>query len=267
MPAVSNPCVRFEDYRDRYQHIRMERRDGILQMRFHKDGGPFRMCALAHAECADAFYQVSADHENIIVILTGTGEVFCTQWDRDFQHDSGEALAKIHWEGRRILQNLLDIEALVISAINGPSFVHCFPVACDIVLCAEDTMFQDQHIKDIGVVVGDGANIVWQHLMGPTRGKYFLLTGELLPADEAKRLGVVNEILPRARVLPRAWELAQDLAKRPHTALRYSRLALNQQWRRLMLDDLAMSYGLQQLGATTTRDSHFGRRVFPDGKE
>jgi enoyl-CoA hydratase/carnithine racemase len=261
MPAVPNPCVGFDAYRDRYQHIRMERRDGILQMTFHKDGGPFRMCALAHAECADAFYQVSADHENRIVILTGTGDAFSTHWDRDFEHGSGEALAKIHWEGRKILENMLNIEALMISAINGPSFVHCFPVACDIVLAAENTVFQDQHIKDIGVVVGDGANIVWQYLLGPTRGKYFLLTGELLSVEEAKRLGVVNEILPRDKLLPRAWELAQDLARRPYTALRYSRLVLNQQWRRLMQDDMALSYGMQQLGAATTKDANFGRKV------
>jgi enoyl-CoA hydratase/carnithine racemase len=260
MAAVPNPCVQFDGYKDRYQHIRMERTDGILQMTFHKDGGPFRMCALAHAECCDAFYQVSADHENKIVILTGTGDVFCTHWDRDFDHSSGDALAKVHWEGRKILQNMLEVEALMISAINGPSFVHCFPLVTDIVLCAEHTVFQDQHISDIGVTVGDGANIVWQYVLGPTRGKYFLLTGEKIPADEAKRMGAVNEVLPRDKLLPRAWELARDLGRRPHTALRYSRLVLNQQWRRYMLDDLAFSYGMQQLGGATTRDPNFGRK-------
>jgi enoyl-CoA hydratase/carnithine racemase len=72
---------------------------------------------------------------------------------------------------------------------------------------------------------------------------------------------VVNEVLPRDRVLARAWELAGELAKRPHTALRYLRLVLNQQWRRLMQDDLALSYGMQQLGAATTRDANFGRKT------
>lgn len=251
--GTPNPIVNFESYRSKYQHVKLERRDGILQMTFHKDNGPFRMCALAHAELCDAFYQVSADHENKIVILTGTGDVFCTQWDRDFDHSTGDSVAKAHWEGRRILQNLLDVEAPIISAINGPSHVHCFPVVADITLCSENATFRDEHVCDIGVAVGDGANVVWPYLIGPTRGKYFLLLGQILTAAQALEYGAVNEVLPKAKLLPRAWELAEELAKRPHTALRYSRIILNHQYRKQMAEEVAMSYGLQNLGGRTTK--------------
>jgi enoyl-CoA hydratase/carnithine racemase len=259
--AVPNPLVTFDQYRTRYQHIRMDRDDGILQMTFHKEGGPFRLCALAHAELCDAFYQVSADHENRLVILTGTGDVFCAAWDRDFDHSSGDAIAKAHWEGRRLLQNLLDVEAPVIAAINGPSLVHCFPVVADITLCSENATFMDGHISEIGVAVGDGASTVWQYLMGPTRAKYFLLMGQTIDARQAVDYGVVNEVLPQARLLDRAWEIARELARRPQTALRYSRIILNHQYRRLMQEEIAMSYGLQYLGGATTRHPHFGRKV------
>lgn len=57
-----------------------------------------------------------------------------------------------------------------------------------------------------------------------------------------------------------------DLEAVPFRVIKRSRLALNQQWRRLMQDDLAMSNGLQQLGVATTRDPDFGRKVFPDEK-
>jgi len=261
--GVTNPTVRFDDYRDKYQHIGLERQDGILQMTFHKDGGPFRMCGLAHAELCDVFYQVSADHENKLVIMTGTGDAFCAAWDRDFDHGSGDAIAKVHWEGRRILQNLLDIEAPVIAAINGPSLVHCFPVVADVTLCSEDATFMDGHVSEIGVAVGDGANIVWQYLLGPNRAKYFLLMGQTIDAKQALDYGVVNEIVPKAQLLDRAWAIARELARRPQTALRYSRIILNQQYRRMMLDDIAMSYGLQNLGGATTRDPNWGRKTKP----
>jgi 1,4-dihydroxy-2-naphthoyl-CoA synthase len=69
---MRNPIISFDQYRSKYHHIDMQRQDGVLQMTFHKDRGPFRMCALAHAELCDAFDHVSADHDNKVVILTGT---------------------------------------------------------------------------------------------------------------------------------------------------------------------------------------------------
>jgi enoyl-CoA hydratase/carnithine racemase len=252
--------VEIEHYREKYQSVRVERTGGILQLTFHTDGGPFRMSGAAHRELADAFYNVSADHANKVVIMTGTGNAFCDGFDRGtYQLETAEDHARTHYEGRRLLQNLLDIEAVVLSAINGPSWVHCFPVVADICLCASHTTFRDGHVASGGVPVGDGANIVWQHLLGPTRGKYFLLLGQLLSAEEALRLGVVNEVLPQEQLLPRAWELAEILAAKPATTLRYSRLILNQQYRRLVLDDLAFSYGMQKLGSVTQAELPYGQ--------
>ena len=66
----------FGDYANKYRFIRMERRDGILQMTLHTDGGPLRWRLEAQAECARALSDVGADRDNRIVILTGTGEEF-----------------------------------------------------------------------------------------------------------------------------------------------------------------------------------------------
>jgi len=250
--SVFNPAVRFDDYREKYKHIKLERSNGIVQMTFHSQGGPFKMSGLAHAEAADAFYHVGADHENHVVIITGTGDTFCDNWERgSFDKSSAEAHARIHYEGRRLLQNLLDVESIVISAVNGPSIVHSFPMVADICLCSENASFQDNHVAKGGAPVGDGAHVIWQHLLGQTRGSYFLLTGRSLSAQEALQFGVANEVLPRDKLLPRAWELAEELNKRPATTLRYSRLILNQHYRKLMLEELPGSYALQKLGQAT----------------
>jgi enoyl-CoA hydratase/carnithine racemase len=261
--SVVNPVVKFTDYREKYKHIKLERRDGIVQLTMHTNGGPWKMSGLAHAELCDAFYQLGADHENRVVIMTGTGDTFCDNWERgSFDKSSAEGHAKIHYEGRRLLQNLLDVEAIVISAVNGPSIVHSFPVVADIVLASDTATFQDNHVAKGGVPCGDGANIIWQHLMGSTRGKYFLLLGQLLSAEQALAMGVVNEVLPRDKLLARAWQLAEELNQRPPTTLRYSRLLLNQHYRRMMLDELPGSYGLQKLHqathATKPLDSKWG---------
>src|SRR5262249_62103212 len=116
-----------------------------------------------------------------------------------------ERIDRIHWEGRPLLMNLLSIEVPVISAINGPAWRHSeIPLLCDIVLAAETARFQDSAHFTSEVVPGDGMHIVYPLLLGMNRGRYFLLTGQTLDAAEAMRLGLVAEVLPRDKLLPRA---------------------------------------------------------------
>ena len=65
-----------DQYADKYQNIRMERRQGILQMTFHTNGGPLQWGGVPHSEFPLAFAEVGSDPENRIVIMTGTGDAF-----------------------------------------------------------------------------------------------------------------------------------------------------------------------------------------------
>src|SRR5690348_14115481 len=75
---------KFEEYRDKYQYIRMDRRDGILQMTFHSKGKELLWGGRPHEEASYAFYEVARDRENKAVIITGTGNSFCADiiWGR-----------------------------------------------------------------------------------------------------------------------------------------------------------------------------------------
>jgi enoyl-CoA hydratase/carnithine racemase len=78
------------------------------------------------------------------------------------------------------------------------------------------------------------------------RGRYFLLTGQTLSAQEALSLGLVNEVLPQAQVLDRAWEHARLLAQKPTLLLRYTRLMFTEHLRKRMQD--LLGYGLAMEG-------------------
>lgn len=243
---------RFDSYKDKFSCLRMRREDGILEMRLHTDDGPLRWGLIPHGELPDAFAEVGRDRDNRVVILTGTGDDFsgirANVASRSLaQGITARAYDRVHWEGRALLMNLLNIECPVIAAINGPAWRHCeIPLLSDIVLASDTAQFQDSAHFMSGMLPGDGMHIVMPMLMGMNRGRYFLLTGQTLSAHEAQELGLVNEVLPADQVLARAWEHARLLAARPTLLLRYTRLMFTEHLRKRMQD--LLGYGLAMEG-------------------
>jgi enoyl-CoA hydratase/carnithine racemase len=246
----------FAEYSHKHPDIRMERRNGILQLTFHTEGKALKWAPRTHRGLGDAFEEIGRDVENKVIILTGTGDEFLTEinYPRGQQMTATE-WDSIYWEGKRLLTNLLNIEVPMIGAINGPATVHAeIPLLCDIVLASETAVFQDAPHFPNGGVPGDGVHVVWPLLLGLNRGRYFLLTGQKLNAQEAKALGVVNEVLPKDKLLPRAWELAEQLVQKPPLSLRYSRVVMTLHIKRLMEDMLGYGLALEGLGALARGD-------------
>jgi enoyl-CoA hydratase/carnithine racemase len=69
----------FESYREKYENVRMQRDDGILEVAFHTRGGPLAFNGYVHEALVHAFRDIGDDPDNHVVILTGTGDEFCTQ--------------------------------------------------------------------------------------------------------------------------------------------------------------------------------------------
>ena len=241
----------FEDYADKYQHVHLERRNGILQIRFHTGGGPLQWGPGPHAEFGACFADIGSDPDNRVIILTGTGDAFTAEFAPDgFGRISARQWGHMAADAKRLLMNLLDIEVPMIAAVNGPAIIHAeLAVLCDIVLASERACFQDAPHFPGGLVPGDGVHIVYPMLLGANRGRYFLLTGQSIGAQEALNLGLVGEVMQQDALVPRAWELAEQLAEKSDLVLRYTRVATTQYIKRLMQDLLGYGLALEGLGS------------------
>jgi enoyl-CoA hydratase/carnithine racemase len=232
------------DYQGAFERISFRREDGILEIVLHTDGGSFVFDEKTHHEFGAAFHAVADDPDNRVVILTGYGERFCA----DFDYASFQAARSIdperYWirirnDGMRMLTAFLDIQVPVISAINGPAVSHSeLPLLADVVLAADTAVFQDATHFIAGIPPGDGMHVVWTTLLGLNRGRYFLMTGQKLSAQEALQAGVVGEVLPREELLPRAWAIARQWAAHRPLNLIGTRAILTAAWKRKMADDL-----------------------------
>jgi enoyl-CoA hydratase/carnithine racemase len=244
--------ARIDSYREIFSNARLNRKpNGVLEVALHTDGGKLVFNGYTHEQFVNLFHAIGEDPENRVVILTGTGDAFMDAISPEgFDFFTPSGYDKILREGRKVLSNILDIEVPMITALNGPVLLHSeYALLTDIILATPETVFQDKPHFEFGIVPGDGMHIVWPEVIGSIRGRYFLLTRQVLDAETAKNWGVVNEIVPAARLLARAHEIADGIAALPPLTSRYTRMALTQRLRRVVEEGTAYGLALEGISA------------------
>jgi enoyl-CoA hydratase/carnithine racemase len=253
MGFVSRP--RFEDYREKYAtHFKLERRDGILQVQMHTAGGPVLYGLPIHNAWSQLWLDLGNDPDNEVLIFSGTGDKWIGGFDPQFAAQSLHEMPadafydQIYSDATKLLEAFIfNIDIPTIACINGPGLHTEFALLCDITLCAEHAELFDPHFQ-FHLVPGDGQGLTFQELMGLKRAAYYLYTSEKITAQLAKEMGLVNEVLPLDRLLPRAWEIAEKIMQKPRTIRRLTSAVLRRQWKRRLVQDLGFHIAHELLG-------------------
>lgn len=212
-----------------------------------------------HEDLEHLFARVSEDDEVDVVILTGAGRAFCAGGDVKGMADgsmipAGGRHAPLTWftgGPQRLIRNMLSVPQPMIAAVNGHAVGLGATLAlfCDVVLAADTAKIGDTHTK-VGLVAGDGGAVIWPLLVGVNRAKELLMTGDLLSAAEAERLGLVNHVYPTAEVMTEARALADRLAAMPLAAVRYTKQAVNKLLWERMVSTLDTSLAFEAISST-----------------
>lgn len=245
------------DY-SRYRWMRVEKDKGVAVVTMDRPDARNAMHPEMRTEMEQIWDDLSEDEEINAIVLTGAGKAFSAGGDvkamaNRFRTDEGfhHSVAGVG-RAQRLCQKILDVGPPIVAAINGDAMGLGATLAllCDITVMSETARIGDSHVK-VGLVAGDGGAVLWPILIGPHRAKDFLLRSRVIDGKEAAGMGLVNYAAPAEQVLARALEIAEDLARQPRWAVRWTKLSVNQAIKDQLNLVINTSHGLEMLSAQT----------------
>lgn len=241
-----------------YETLRLERNGSILTVRLdHPTSRVNAIDATMHDDLDRVFAELQAESTARAVVITGRPGAFSAGGDFAWFPALRDPLVReeVRRAGRRIVWNILDLQIPLVAAVGGPAagLGATLALLCDAAFMASDAVIGDPHVR-VGLVAGDGGTAIWPALVGPMLAKRYLLTGDMIEAQEAHRLGLVSHVVAPDRLEEAALEFAQRLAEGPPLAIRYTKLAVNTAMKQAFSSafDVALAYEL----ATMASDDH-----------
>ena len=141
---------------------------------------------------------------------------------------------------------MLECDKPIIARLNGHAVGLGATVAlfCDIVIAAEHAKIGDPHVN-AGLVAGDGGAVIWPQLVGFARAKEYLLTGDLMTAAEAERIGLINHVVAADELDEKVYGLARRLASGASKSIRWTKQVINIPLRQLAHSMMDLSLGVE----------------------
>lgn len=177
----------------------------------------------SYLELYDVVCELEKDESIGAIIITGNGEkAFAAGLDvKDVMGKSATETLDFLWSApRKAFDKLTSIEKPTIAAIFGLALGGGCEVAlcCDLRIASEDAVIGLPEIN-LGIMPGSGATQRLPRLIGVTKAKEMLFTGDTINAQEAHRIGLVNKVVPKDKLMEEAMGLAKKLASKPRAAL------------------------------------------------
>lgn len=222
---------RFDISQQPYTRFTFARDGRVLTAAITTDHPVNGVDAAMHEELARLFNELQRDSDSDIIILTGRGKAFCAGGDFDWFEETIADPARfrdIGWDAKRIVSSLLEMEKPILCRLNGAAAGLGATIAllCDMVIADETALIGDPHVK-VGLVAGDGGALIWPQLIGYVKAKELLMTGDMLTASEAQKLGLINYAVPAKELDAKVDELVAKLQANPRWAVRWTKTVTN----------------------------------------
>jgi enoyl-CoA hydratase len=247
-----------------FENIILEKGEGIATITFNRPEAMNALNNQTRAEFRAAMAEVTADEAVRVVILTGSGRAFVAGSDiKELQRTTPLEAHQIERLGA-LVENC---PKPVIAAVNGFALGGGLEIVmgCDIVVAHEKAKFGQPEIN-LGLIPGGGGTQRLPRLIGACRAKELILTGEIIGAAEADRLGLVNKVVPVEELMPVVVAMARKIAAKSVAAVRIAKAAVNRGLQLGLESGLAYEREMYSL-ALSTEDRVEGVAAFVEKRE
>lgn len=223
---------------DHYETLKTERKNRVLTVTFNRPDALNATDAKLHTEFSRIVTELRNDADADIIVITGAGRAFSAGGDINWMQEGIDDPASFEvtaQEARDIVYGLLDIGKPVIARVNGHAIGlgATIMLCCDIIVASERAKIGDPHVL-MGLVAGDGGAVLWPQHIGYAKAKYYLMTGDLITATEAERIGLITKVVPEDELDAEVYGLADRLAAGPLKAINFTKIATTLQLKAAM---------------------------------
>jgi trans-feruloyl-CoA hydratase/vanillin synthase len=245
-----------------YETLLVTRESGITTIAFNRPEKRNAMSPQLHEEMFDLLTQLRYDAETRVVVLTGAGENFCAGQDlKQYSLDMDSKPQRVRDELRQKVRRwrgemLRTLPKPVIARITGWCLGGALTVTagCDIAIASEDAIFGLPEVNFGHFPAGETTFVMTEHLK-PKHGLYYALTGKMMSARDAERIGLISRVVRRAELDTEVAELAKSLAEKSLMALK----AVKEAWYYSWYSPPEVAFEISNMISDRTIREHGGR--------
>lgn len=217
--------------------IELAREERLLRITLNRPDAMNAVNLQLHDDLADALWFAQCDSGSDVILLTGAGRAFSAGGDLGHIENNARNPHLFDHEARmakRIVFTLLDIDKPVVCRMNGHAvgLGATLALMCDIIFAANGAKIGDPHVG-LGLVAGDGGAVIWAQRIGLARAKEYLFTGDLLKAEQAAEIGLINHAVPAEELDSAVNAFCQKLLDGAMDAIRATKILTNLEVKRI----------------------------------
>ena len=247
-----------------FKNLRLDKRSPLAVVTVDRPKVLNALNAETLTELSEIFEELAADPEIRVILLAGAGDrAFVAGADiRELAALTSEEGRAFSLRGQGILRRIETLGKPIIACIQGFALGGgCeLAMACTLRLAADDARLGQPEVK-LGIMAGYGGSQRLTRLVGRSEGLKLLLTGSIIDAQEALRIGLVDEALPAAELMQRAEALAQEIAANAPLAVAETLRAVDEGFD-LPLDLALLRESVRFGGLCGTADKNEGAQAF-----
>ncbi len=223
---------------------------------------------LTREELAKALKLGRDDDDVYVMIITGAGQAFCAGGDiANFPKGPVDFMEKIGLQvkgKKRPIELTREIPKPIIAMVNGLALGAGMELAmaCDMIIASEDAKFGQPEIK-VGLIPGGGGTQVLPRLVGEKKAKELIFTGDIISAEEALQIGLINRVVPKEKLRETVEEFVAKLLEKSPLILKFAKMAVNKSLETTLSMGLAYESDLCAL-CFGTEDLKEGAKAFSE---